>query len=309
MRMPLTLRALALARLSLIAAASPLDVCVWANGLGQSASSWLQIDKVVPAMHTIVMTDFAANRSEPLGPSIATIEMLHSWGDENLRDRSVKSLAIVGNGPLSDSDREEIKTFPEERLIRFNSMANLKLDEAVGHLYANACASGWWGVTALPCKRMRSAKEVVLFGEPEKAKGRLTDFNERYGDHVILGIPDGEHISIDGKSYVTHNVNGGFSIGFKGIAYARWRYPEAKLQIYGFSWKAPPKNRGHPFGTEKDGVYSMKNVEVHPTPPSESWHGEPFACEMERVQALLQEGSGSNMTEAWSLWAGEAFEE
>eukprot|EP00971_Amphidinium_carterae_P090335 1788794-Amphidinium_carterae.1 len=142
--MPLTLRALATG-LSLISAASPVDV--WANGLEQSASCLLQMDKAMPMK---VMSDSPAPHSEP---SSAT--MLSTWGDESLRDWSVKSLVIVGNGPLYHHDRERIKKFPEERVIRFNSMVNLRLDEPVGHLYANACASGWWGVTSLTCSRIR----------------------------------------------------------------------------------------------------------------------------------------------------------
>eukprot|EP00971_Amphidinium_carterae_P209385 4153323-Amphidinium_carterae.1 len=44
-----------------------------------------------------------------------------------------------------------IRGTEEERVIRFNSMPNLLLDEPVGHLYANACSRGWWGVSG--CNR------------------------------------------------------------------------------------------------------------------------------------------------------------
>mmetsp|Transcript_57348 Transcript_57348/g.105939 ORF Transcript_57348/g.105939 Transcript_57348/m.105939 type:complete len:317 (-) Transcript_57348:81-1031(-) len=309
--MPLTVHAIVFTGLCLIAATRAAEVCFQdkVDGLGQSAPNWamLQRDKEI-ALQPVVMSDLGSLRetSEPVSASEIAAVTSDLWGPEELRDWSVASLAVVGNGPLSDGDRKEIKTYPAERVIRFNAMPNLAMEEPVGHLYANACSRGWWGVTSLACKRVMDAVEVVLFGEPEKARANLPEFNERFGNHVILGIGDGEHISINGKKFETHNVNGGFSIGFKGIAYARWRYPAATLQIFGFTWQAPPRNRGHPFNIEKQGVASMQNVVVHPAPYSQEWHGGP-ACEVKAVQALLQQDSGTNASEAWSLWAGEAF--
>jgi len=228
---------------------------------------------------------------------------------ESLRDPSVDVMAIVGNGPLTDAQREEIKKYPKERIVRFNAMANLLADEPVGHVYANACLHGWWGVTSLVCKRLADAVEIILFGEPAKANEALPSLQEKWGDKFILGPSDGENVRIGGHKYHTHNPNGGFSIGFKGIAYARWRYPQAKLNLYGFSWNAPPHRRGHPFPTEKQAVEEMANVEIHPTAPDTHWHGPPYECEDHAVNitALLQQTGPLSESEAWTEWAGEEF--
>mmetsp|Transcript_16623 Transcript_16623/g.38912 ORF Transcript_16623/g.38912 Transcript_16623/m.38912 type:complete len:362 (-) Transcript_16623:197-1282(-) len=235
---------------------------------------------------------------------------------ESLRDPSVDMLAIVGNGPLTHAQREEIKQFPQDRIIRFNAMANLMADEPVGHVYANACPGGWWGITALECKRLYDAVEIVLFGEPKKAHEDLGWFTWQWGDKFILGPPDSYSVQIDGSSYHANSSECcGFSIGFKGIGYAHWRYPEAKLHVYGFNWNwnldATTENRPvHPFAVEKQAVAEMGCVEIHPTAPDSGWHGPPYECEepMSRANltSFMQLGAATE-GEAWTEWAGEEF--
>eukprot|EP00403_Amphidinium_massartii_P012718 CAMPEP_0178421902 /NCGR_PEP_ID=MMETSP0689_2-20121128/26891_1 /TAXON_ID=160604 /ORGANISM="Amphidinium massartii, Strain CS-259" /LENGTH=333 /DNA_ID=CAMNT_0020043437 /DNA_START=95 /DNA_END=1096 /DNA_ORIENTATION=+ len=232
-----------------------------------------------------------------------------------LRDPSDLPLAIVGNGPLEESDRAELNKFPAKQIFRMNAMNNLREGEPVGHVYANSCSQGWWGVTTLICPKIKEAEEIVLFGEPEKARANLMKLREKWGEKVFLGLADGHELHIDGRNFSTRAGNGGFSIGFKSIAYTRWRYPNAKLSIFGMNWSPPKSARGHPFEIESQAINQLLNVEIHATPKNMSWHGDhDFLCvaaTMPKVAGLIEEYSGPvqefNSEDAWSLWAGESL--
>jgi len=239
------------------------------------------------------------------------LSLQDAWKDASLRDFSRTSLAIVGNGPLTEDNRVAIRLFPAEDIIRFNAMPNLRFNEPVGRVYANAYRNGgWWGVTAAVCSRIADAVEVVLFGKPDDAFTRRSELIDKWGDKFTLGIADGCHLEVDGRNLKATGAwkhNGGFSVGFKGIAYARWRYPNAKLHIFGFTWA---NDDFHPFAMEHAGVLQMKNVVVHGAGDESIWHGAPFEgaeyeCQESNVQAKLLQGSAPNSTDLWSLWAGE----
>mmetsp|Transcript_21465 Transcript_21465/g.49133 ORF Transcript_21465/g.49133 Transcript_21465/m.49133 type:complete len:90 (+) Transcript_21465:84-353(+) len=87
--MPLTLHAWALSGLSLVAAANPIEVCLQAKALGQSAPSWamLQMDKEL-AKQTVVVNNYtsSSNFPEPVAASEVAAVTLDSWGSDDLRD-------------------------------------------------------------------------------------------------------------------------------------------------------------------------------------------------------------------------------
>jgi len=244
-----------------------------------------------------------------------------------LRNRSSAPIAIVGNGPLHEEHRDLLNTFPAEQIVRMNAMNSLRSGEPTGRIYANSCSQGWWGVTTLVCPKAKEAVEIVLFGEEEKARENLLKLRRMWGEQVFLGLADGHELRIDGQNFSTKAGNGGFSIGFKSIAYTRWRFPNAKLHIFGMNWKAPMAAHGHPFEVEAEAIATLQNLEIHTIPADpDHWHGEhQYVCEAaepppkpppahhnvlvkEDTVKLVQESAQDKQqlaAEAWSLWAGE----
>jgi len=230
-----------------------------------------------------------------------------------------RDIAVVGNGPLSEEHRQELVQFPAAKVFRMNAMNNLHNGEPVGHVCANACSQGWWGVTVLACPRVHDAEEILLFGNPDKAEASLADLRRKVGGQVMLGPPDGHNIDVEGTKYATNFPNGGFSIGFKAIAYARSKYPSARLHVYGMNWSWKG-GQPHPFGVEKKAVRSFHDVVVHESPVTDHWHGDQdkvcAAPQTPRASSFLQEAAaeGERMdttslafseSDMHALWAGE----
>eukprot|EP00403_Amphidinium_massartii_P014695 CAMPEP_0178412544 /NCGR_PEP_ID=MMETSP0689_2-20121128/22069_1 /TAXON_ID=160604 /ORGANISM="Amphidinium massartii, Strain CS-259" /LENGTH=301 /DNA_ID=CAMNT_0020033793 /DNA_START=226 /DNA_END=1127 /DNA_ORIENTATION=+ len=214
-----------------------------------------------PAMGALV--DMILNVTRDVNSTISLL-------DESTHD----DLVIVGNGPLLDEQRQEIAKFPASRVFRMNAMNTLRDGEPVGHVFANACSQGWWGVTVLACPMLNNAEEILLFGEAEKAQNQLPSLRQTWGSKVALGPSDGHHVTVEGHQYNTTFPNGGFSIGFKGVSYVRARYPNARLHVYGMNWSPPKNQRPHPFDVENKAIAAFSNVEIHPSPVSEHWHGD-----------------------------------
>mmetsp|Transcript_32902 Transcript_32902/g.60207 ORF Transcript_32902/g.60207 Transcript_32902/m.60207 type:complete len:275 (+) Transcript_32902:95-919(+) len=194
-----------------------------------------------------------------------------------------RDIAVVGNGPLSEEHRQELVQFPAAKVFRMNAMNNLHNGEPVGHVCANACSQGWWGVTVLACPRVHDAEEILLFGNPDKAEASLADLRRKVGGQVMLGPPDGHNIDVEGTKYATNFPNGGFSIGFKAVR-------------------------------------SFHDVVVHESPVTDHWHGDQdkvcAAPQTPRASSFLQEAAaeGERMdttslafseSDMHALWAGE----
>jgi len=235
-------------------------------------------------------------------------EMLSNSSEDHAIDPA-RDIAIVGNGPLAEENRKELLQFPPERVFRMNAMNNLHKGEPVGHVCANACSQGWWGVTVLACPRAQDAQEILLFGDPDKAAVSLAHLRSKWGEKVTLGPPDGHKVDVEGTKYATNFPNGGFSIGFKAIAYARARYPSARLHVYGMNWSWKG-GQPHPFNVESQAVKGFHDVVVHDSPVTDHWHGDQdHVCSVTRASqpaSFLQEASEVERMEATALTFSEA---
>jgi hypothetical protein len=208
-------------------------------------------------------------------------------------------VAIVGSGPISESDRDLIRNARE--IYRFNSMNNLRKDEKVGTVFLRRGHNMECLVSGLPpnpgaCPLIKHADALRIIMDPGPPMDPLCVKDLKTGwpsVEVIEESPQGM-LEIDGEefrcTFANGNPNpGGFSSGFVGVAYvlkhSRLVMQGQKVHIFGMNWKHTSAHSGrHPWWMEEDALANAKSVVIHPTSadtykPRNKWGGDLMTCE------------------------------
>mgnify|MGYP001245262042 CR=1 FL=1 len=96
------------------------------------------------------------------------------------------NICIVGNGPLSEENREQIKSSDLcDKVVRFNDMKNMKPEEPVDLHVVRSWGKSWWGLAEHPNKKTNYTGRpdvdvpLIVIGEARRG-GQLPENKEVY---------------------------------------------------------------------------------------------------------------------------------
>ncbi|KAK9805097.1 hypothetical protein WJX73_006552 [Symbiochloris irregularis] len=223
------------------------------------------------------------NLSYAAGPSRWTVGSLDAMC-EALAPADARSIAIVGNGPLTEQQRHLIQK--ADRVMRFNAANNMLAKERVdvwAVRYNDQAPLWYWGFKQLPENELRdvlSTVKAALFldgpeGRPAQAVQDLL--------YWFPQIPVSKLLQLDLEEYTKLYVNvfdkfrGGRpraqaeampSSGLVGLlaALACVQPAHQKLDLFGFNW-SPKSYYMHKMGSEELMISELVrqfNITVHP---------------------------------------------
>lgn len=198
---------------------------------------------------------------------------------DSSKDNSDESIdvAVVGSGPLTDRDRQMIRTARE--LYRFNSMPNLNVDEPIGTVFlrrAGFAGDRIWGLDSRDgaCPRIVDADAIILVvngqGRPVSPP-RMAELYRQFS-RVHVAEESVKELTINENTYRSNDFRPGalFSTGFVGLAHVLNTSPSVKkgsqLHIFGMNWNNHSiHSGGHPFDMEKKVIFNHPQIVVHKT--------------------------------------------
>ena len=91
------------------------------------------------------------------------------------------NICIVGNGPLSEKNRQEIKSSDLcDKVVRFNDMKNMEPGEPVDLHVVRSWGNSWWGIAEKPNKKTNYTGRpdvdvpLIVIGQASDGCGFLT---------------------------------------------------------------------------------------------------------------------------------------
>jgi len=181
------------------------------------------------------------------------------------------TIAIVGNGSLSEDHRTEIST--HDIVVRFNGIYNYRDGEKSNIIYFR-CNPGvrlltkkdnpFPGFTSFDKHRAKYDAHTFIFIAPHVDKLHLVPKMATFYDSNYHIIQKHEFPDPPTKGLT-------WSSGYYGILDMRRNYPNHTIHIYGMCW---PNNYGFPGSHEEIRIRKLPNVIVHETPTKE-YHGCP----------------------------------
>ena len=184
------------------------------------------------------------------------------------------SIAVVGNGEITDADREKIKKCT--LICRFNDTKNHNYLEKTDILFVrqNGITGGIHGLnnytTNINCK------EMVFIGSWKEHYDNLKKYNkvpirmiDIYEAHC-KNMPRINKCTLNGfnkkllfedKKYNVPYTSCYLSSGTIAINYLLDRYPNANLEIFGMNWQF--HHSGHPKNFEKKLITNCKRCNIN----------------------------------------------
>ena len=154
------------------------------------------------------------------------------------------TIAIVGNGPLSDEQRNEINKC--EIVVRQNYCDNLKKGDKTSHLLLRY--SGF-------LRRFKAEENIEHASEILLYSGQ----NEKHINKLKTQYPNKTFKIVQWKDCVKPNLK--WSTGY--IAYEHFKDYE-NVHMYGYNWHHE-NHRIHPIGIEKK-IIKQSDIIIHDTP-------------------------------------------
>jgi hypothetical protein len=185
-------------------------------------------------------------------------------------ESSQVSVAVVGSGPISETDRALIKNAME--IYRFNSMNNLRKAETVGTVFLRRGGNGLLsGIPpssgSCPLLEHANALRIVMDPGPGLSPAVLADLRSRWPSVEIIDEKPNTAAEIDGRFYFPNAA--GWSSGFVGVSHVLKHSPLVqqghKVHIFGMNWKhTSVLSGGHPWMHEKEVLMNAKSIVIHP---------------------------------------------
>eukprot|EP00927_Polykrikos_kofoidii_P026125 TRINITY_DN2331_c0_g1_i3.p1 TRINITY_DN2331_c0_g1~~TRINITY_DN2331_c0_g1_i3.p1 ORF type:complete len:327 (-),score=36.27 TRINITY_DN2331_c0_g1_i3:31-1011(-) len=196
--------------------------------------------------------------------------------------RSDEAVFLVGNGVLTEQQRDMLVNAPAHNVYRFNGMPGLRKFEPVGNVFVRSFSiggkeGGYWGLSCCSnqsaschwgakasrmCSRISEAVSVILLaGTSSKAD----DFVRSCNDKVPIGstFTEDKVVYLDGRKYASPpGYLYGWSSGFLGFVHMRTLHPHDDIHIMGMNWAAGGENQLHPFTVEKGIILEETSVSV-----------------------------------------------
>eukprot|EP00927_Polykrikos_kofoidii_P026127 TRINITY_DN2331_c0_g1_i5.p1 TRINITY_DN2331_c0_g1~~TRINITY_DN2331_c0_g1_i5.p1 ORF type:complete len:312 (-),score=41.80 TRINITY_DN2331_c0_g1_i5:174-1109(-) len=193
---------------------------------------------------------------------------------------SGEAVFLVGNGVLTEQERDMLVNAPAHKVYRFNGMPGLRKSEPVGNVFVRSfsgAAGGYWGLSccndqnaschwgaaaSTMCSRISEAVSVVLLGG---SSSKADNFVRSCSDAVPIAskILDQDVVYLDGKKRATPTgYLYGWSSGFLGFVHLRTVHPHDDIHIMGMNWASAIKRQPHPFTVEHSIISETTGVSV-----------------------------------------------
>ena len=197
--------------------------------------------------------------------------LVYTSNKENFEETTI---AIVGNGPLSNKDRKNINEF--DMVYRFNSLNSYTVGDKIDILCVRQCGKTdtVFGLdNKYTIKNNVNVNNILVIGTrhniANKIKERnpnknveMLDIYEKYiCDYESCNVHDNK-IIFDRKVY-TYDTLCGPSSGFHLIMYVLNKYPHNNIHIFGMNWNGI--HICHNGNLEKELINNCKRCIIHPS--------------------------------------------
>ena len=183
----------------------------------------------------------------------------------------MSTIAIVGNGSLSEDQRSEISK--HDIVVRFNGIYNYREGEKSNIIYfrcnpgvklLNKKDNPFPGFTAFDKHTAKYDAQTYIYISPHDNKKHLIPEMAKYYNSNYHIIQKHEFPDPPNKRLT-------WSSGFFGVLDMKRNYPNHIMHIYGMCW---PDAHGIPGSHEEKRIRKIPNVIIHNTPTNE-YHGCP----------------------------------
>jgi hypothetical protein len=172
------------------------------------------------------------------------------------------SLALIGNGPLSQKQKAEIEAY--DFVIRMARINNFCIGEKMTHL----CLDG------LGQKKGNPRYKGLFLDNSLKNESKVMVFMDKKWDFLIeknteMGfVGQSVHFPVKNvKDHIKMLQCQHLSLGYKSFLYAKTF--DCPIHLYGFNWNPIMKNYGHNHLNERNAILSHSNVFLHKTPTND----------------------------------------
>eukprot|EP00927_Polykrikos_kofoidii_P026123 TRINITY_DN2331_c0_g1_i1.p1 TRINITY_DN2331_c0_g1~~TRINITY_DN2331_c0_g1_i1.p1 ORF type:complete len:321 (-),score=41.61 TRINITY_DN2331_c0_g1_i1:174-1136(-) len=194
---------------------------------------------------------------------------------------SGEAVFLVGNGVLTEQQRDMLVNAPAHRVYRFNGMPGLRKLEPVGNVFVRSFGgdkeNGYWGLSCCynqnascsliakrsnACSRISEALSVILLGGTST---KADKFVRSCKDEVPImsHVLDATVAHLNGRKYVSSpHYCCGWSSGLLGFAHLRANHPHDDIHIMGMNWAAGIEDPPHPFTVERGIISETTGVSV-----------------------------------------------
>ena len=232
----------------------------------KNISSYVNAEGIMKGKFNVKNNNYITNKD------IYNNENYKKYIMSHINNISIQKIAVIGNGKISDKDRENIKKC--NLICRFNDAKNYKNNEKTDILFVRQ--HGHYGkIHGLDGYTSRKiiTNEIVLVGSWISHLHNLKKYNnipihmiDIYEEHCSkykkCTLKEYNYnLIFDNKTYKVPYTRCYLSSGTIGISYLLSRFPNAILEIFGMNWAFT--HNGHPGYFEKKIIDSCKRCKVN----------------------------------------------